>query len=359
MDAAALDEVDLHASEPGDWVSAFAVFKAGTLRTVQGAKPLRSARAASPGLRRAAEAALAVEARGDDDAKGFFCRHFRPFRLTPPDGFLTGYYEPIIEGSRNPQPGFEAPIFARPPDLVTLTPGEAQDFDPSLAAARRRADGRLEPYPDRAAIEETGGTAIVFVRDAVEAFFAQVQGSARVHLRDGRQVRLVYDGRNGLPYTSIGRLLIERGEIAEKDMSLATLKAWLRAAGLKPGERGSEILRKNRSFVFFRIDEALDPALGPIGGAGRPLTALRSIAVDRRFWSYGLPFFIASTIPWRSAAPERFARPLIAEDTGSAIVGRARADLFFGAGDEAGARAGDIRHAAAFTVLLPVGEEPA
>jgi len=162
---------------------------------------------------------------------------------------------------------------------------------------------------------------------------------------------LIYDGRNGRPYTSIGRLLIEAGEIGEAEMSLARLKSWLRAAGVKPGERGRELMQRNDSYVFFRLAD--DAGEGPIGGAGRPLTALRSIAVDRSLWCYGLPFYPVATLPWLSETPTPFARLMIAEDTGSAIVGPARADLFFGGGEAAGARAGSIRHEAEMFVLWP------
>jgi membrane-bound lytic murein transglycosylase A len=227
-----------------------------------------------------------------------------------------------------------------------------------VTGARRRADGSLAPYDDRAAIERARAAPLVWLCDAVEAFLIQVQGSAQVVFPDGVRARLAYDGRNGLPYTSIGRILIESGEIPEPDMSLARLKAWLRCAGLGEGERGLELMRRNRSFVFFRLVEDFDPALGPVAGAGVALTPLRSIAVDRSLWSYGLPFWIEAEIPWRDDASAPFRRLMIAQDTGSAIVGTARADLFFGGGDAAGTRAGSIRHRGRFVVLAPRGEVP-
>ena len=174
------------------------------------------------------------------------------------------------------------------------------------------------------------------MRDAVEAFLIQVQGSAQVVFPDGRRARLAYDGRNGLAYTSIGRILIETGAIAESEMSLARLKALLRDAGAHEGGRGLELMRRNRSYVFFRLVEDFDPSLGPIAGAGVALTPLRSIAVDRARWAYGLPFWIEAELPWQDRSPQPFRRLMIAQDTGSAIVGPARADLFFGSGDAAG-----------------------
>ena len=207
-------------------------------------------------------------------------------------------------------------------------------FPKDISGARRLSDGSLVPYADRAQIEAERRDPIVWVRDAVEAFLIQVQGSAQVEFPDRSRARLAYDGRNGLPYTSIGKILIEAGEIAESDMSLASLKAWLR----RDSARGLEVMRRNRSFVFFQLVEDFDPDLGPIAGAGVPLTPLRSIAVDRTIWAYGLPFWIDAELPWVDETPRPFRRLMIAQDTGSAIVGAARADLFFGSGD-AGRRA--------------------
>jgi len=310
-------------------------------------------------------AQAACEARIADigGARRFFVDNFRPWRVVAEaaDGaaFFTGYYEPIVDASLTPTPDFRAPVLARPRDLVSFAPGEGPpDLDPRLAGAQRRDDGRLTPYPDRAAIEATGGEAVAWLADEVEVFFAQVQGSARLRLADGRKARLVYDGRNGQPYTSIGRLLVEAGEIPEQEMSLARLKAWLRANGLKPGDKGRAIMQRNASYVFFRLVEDVDPALGPIGGAGIALTTLRSIAIDRTLWSYGLPFWIEAALPWESDELSPFRRLMVAHDTGSAIVGPARADIFFGAGDAAGARAGAIRHRGQFAVLAPLGDEP-
>ncbi len=177
-------------------------------------------------------------------------------------------------------------------------------------------------------------------------------------LPDGRQARLVYDGRNGRPYTSIGRELIRTGEIAENEMSLARLKHWLRGHGLRPGERARSLMQRNQSYIFFRLEERFDRSEGPIGGAGVPLTPLRSIAIDRTIWRYGLPFWIEAALPGPAGLVEPFRRLMVAADTGSAILGAARADIFFGTGDAAGARAGAIRHPGDFWVLLPIGDSP-
>jgi membrane-bound lytic murein transglycosylase A len=166
-------------------------------------------------------------------------------------------------------------------------------------------------------------------------------------------LRLTYAGRNGHPYTSIGRVLIEQEKIAPQEAGMAGLKQWIRAKGQNPGDAGHALMSRNKSYIFFSASEVLHPQEGPIGGQGISLTPLRSIAVDRSLWAYGLPMWIEAELPWRSCRPEKFRRLLIAQDTGSAITGASRGDLFFGSGDEAGALAGALRHPAAFTVLLP------
>ncbi len=342
-----------------DHLSAFRCFERSARALVEGERGARAARKPSDALIEAARAALASGPEDAAAARRFFVERFRPFRVAPEPGFLTGYYEPRVPGSLVETEAFCWPILARPPDLVSFAPGEAPPGLPAgVTGARRRSDGELVPYDDREAIERARRDPIVWVRDAVEAFLIQVQGSAQVDLPDGRRARLAYDGRNGLPYASIGRILIESGEIDEGAMSLGGLKAWLRAAGLGEGEAGLELMRRNPSFVFFRLVEDFDPELGPVAGAGVALTPLRSIAVDRSLWSYGLPFWIEADLPWADETPRPFRRLMIAQDTGSAIVGAARCDIFFGSGETAGARAGAIRHRGAFTVLLPVGECP-
>ncbi|MGH6869159.1 MAG: murein transglycosylase A, partial [Methylocella sp.] len=248
-------------------------------------------------------------------------------------------YEPIADGSLTRSRDFNAPVFAQPDNLDAHA-----------------------VYPDRAAIEagalDGHAAPVAWLRDRVEVFFVQVQGSARVRLANGKVLRLVYAGRNGHSYTSIGRILIDAGEIARADMSLATIKHWIRAHGQYPGDAGAALMHRNKSYVFFSPHEECAPASGPIGGQGISLTALRSIAVDRAIWTYGLPFWIAADLPWRGSTPSPFRRLMIAQDTGAAIKGPARADIFFGSGDDAGARAGDIRHAGDIVVLLPAEEAP-
>jgi membrane-bound lytic murein transglycosylase A len=350
-----LDFESLAGWSDDDHQGAFSAFERSAGAIAEGQTSPRTAQSAPPELVAHAHAALGAAAAAD--ARRFFETRFRPFRVVPENGsgFLTGYYEPCVQASRVETEAFRWPILARPTDLVTfgLDPPTA-GFPKDITCARRLSDGSLVPYPARAAIEAEGRDPIVWVRDAVEAFLIQVQGSAQIEFPDRSRARLAYDGRNGLPYTSIGKILIEAGEIAESAMSLASLKAWLR----RDSARGVDVMRRNRSFVFFQLVEDFDPELGPVAGAGVPLTPLRSIAIDRTRWAYGLPFWIDAELPWVDETLQPFRRLMIAQDTGSAIVGAARADLFFGSGDNAGARAGAIRHPAEFIVLLPRGDEP-
>jgi membrane-bound lytic murein transglycosylase A len=339
-----------------DHSAALRVFRRSCAAILNADPALRPALAASPDLTAACEAALGLaDEPAPAEARAFFETRFQPLhvRLPSGEGFLTGYFEPEYDGSLTPTEEFAAPLLARPDDLVTVAQGETlPGLDPGLQAARRTAAG-FSAYPDRAAIEAgaLGDLAkpVVYVRDAVEVFVIQVQGSARIRLADGHIVRVAYAGRNGLPYTSIGRILVERGHIPLGEMSLERLMAWLRA---NP-EDGRAIMRQNRSYVFFRRADELDPSEGPIGGAGVPLTPGRSLAVDRTLWSYGLPFWLAGELPLADGGSEPLRRLMIAQDTGTAIVGPARGDFFFGSGPAAGTRAGLLRHPAGFVVLSP------
>lgn len=289
------------------------------------------------------------------EARAFFEDNFAPIDIRPQggSGFLTAYFEPEIRASPVRTAEFPIPVLGRPADLETLKQGETRPgLDPALQAARRVAGG-FEPYPDRAAIWagalDGQGFEIAWLRDHAELFIVQVQGSARLVLPGGKRARLTYAGRNGHSYTSIGRKLVESGEIALEDMSLARLMAWLRS----DPPRGRRLMEENRSYVFFARDDSAAPDLGPIGGAGVPLTPGRSLAIDRMLWPYGLPVFIDAA-PLTPAGPRaRIARLMIAQDTGSAIVGPARGDYFMGSGAEAGARAGLVRDTMRFVVLWP------
>jgi membrane-bound lytic murein transglycosylase A len=344
---------DLPGWPDDDHGAALLAFRRTCAALASGRPSPRPAVAPDADLLAACRAAAAPEAAADPRA--FFERAFQPHRVLPPggDGFLTGYFEPEVEGSLERTDAFPVPLLARPDDLVTVAPGEGPPgLDPALAAARRTPDG-FEPYPDRAAIEDgaLGARArpIVHLRDPVDAFMIHVQGSARIRLSDGSVLRVAFDGRNGHPYTAVGRWLVQSGVLPLSEAIGDRLWAWLRA---HPDE-GRAAMRKNRSFIFFRVAGELDPREGPIGGAGVPLTPGRSLAVDRSLWRYGLPVWLDGTFPAPGGEPEPLRRLTVAADTGTAIVGPARGDLFVGSGPEAGRRAGLLRHPVRFTVLLP------
>lgn len=347
LEAAALD-----GWTQDDQAKALAIFARGC----QAEPPLRSSVPVPPALAAVCQEAAGLPTGDATVARRFFEQHFSFWRITPAgsaQGFMTGYFEPEFEGSLTPSPEFPTPLYGRPDDLVTLQPGdERHGLDPALTSARRTATG-LTPYPDRTEIE-TGALdgrdlEILWMRDPVDRFVLQVQGSGRIRLPDGRVTRLVYAGRNGHPYTSLGRALSERENIPPAEMTMDRLIARLKA----DSDFARDLIRLNRSFVFYQRRDDLPADQGPIGGAGLPLTPLRSIAIDRAVWPYGLPVWIDATIPDGKGGDEHLARLMIAQDTGSAILGPARLDLFVGSGPEAGHRAGLIRHPVAFTVLWP------
>ncbi|GGC51677.1 murein transglycosylase A [Chelatococcus reniformis] len=337
-----------------DHAAAFAAFLKSCPAIAADAAGVRAARPGPPGLADICRAALVAP--GGAEARRFFEAHFRPFVIGAA-GFVTAYFEPEIGGSTRPTAIRSVPLLARPADLVAVTEANRPAvFDPALSAARSRpavaGGGALEPYPDRAAIEDgalgAAAAPLAFL-DPVDLFMAHVQGSVRVRFDDGHVRRFAYAGRNGHPYTSAARLLVERLGIAPAAMTADKLYGWLRANR----EEGRRIMRQNRSYIFFRPADELGPDDGPVGGAGVPLTPLRSLAVDRSIWSYGLPMFVTTVLPLPSGERRAFAQLLIAHDTGSAIQGPARGDIFMGSGAVAGLLAGLVREPARLVVLLP------
>ena len=305
------------------------------------------------GLLGPARRALAMgSAPSADEARAFFEAHFTPLSIGA-EGFVTGYYEPEIEASRFRDARFTVPLYRRPGDLVDVGDDAPGGWDPAIRFARRTEAG-FEPHPDRAAIEAGAlagrGLEIAFVADPVDAYFIHVQGSARLRLADGATLRIAFAAKSGHPYTSIGRLAVERGHLAADRAGKDGLEAWLKANR----EAGIALMRENRSFIFFREVESLKPTDGPLGAAGVPLTAGRSLAVDRTLTTFHLPVFVTAAALADPSQPDRpFRRLMIAQDTGSAIVGPARGDLFIGTGAAAGSLAGRIRHEARMVVLAP------
>jgi membrane-bound lytic murein transglycosylase A len=286
-----------------------------------------------------------------DMARRFFEARFVAREAIPDSGsgFFTGFYEPVVAGSRKRSARFSAPLYAVPDDLVEFDPSQPPDgIDPMLRFARRIGGG-YAPYPDRAAIDggflAGRGLEIAYVADAVDAFFIQVQGAARLRLDDGTSIRVTYAGKTGHPYTAIGRVLLDMGAIEKGAITMQAIRAWLAA---HPAETPA-VLQKNRSFVFFRETEVGDETQGPIAAAKVPLTSGRSLAVDRLMHSFHMPVFVATRLPDGTD----FRRLMVAQDTGSAIVGPARGDIFFGSGEAAGAIAGAMQAPGRFVMLAP------
>ena len=303
--------------------------------------------------------AVAAQIPGEDPGavRQFFESSFVPYAVHNADGstegLVTGYYEPLLRGSRTPSKMYRFPLYGVPDDLLVVDLAETQ---PTLKGMRLR--GRLQgnkvvPYYTRAEIERgeaaVRGREILWVDDAVELFFLQVQGSGRIKLPNGEIVRIGFAEHNGQPYKSIGRVLVERGELPQDKASMQGIKQW----GKQNPELLSLLLQQNPAFVFFREMPSSSP--GPVGALGVALTPGRSIAVDASVVPLGAPVFLSSSWPL-SARPLN--RIVLAQDTGSAIKGAVRADFFWGFGDEAGQIAGRMRQSGRMWVLYPRGYEP-
>jgi membrane-bound lytic murein transglycosylase A len=294
------------------------------------------------------QAGLTKDAEG---ARRFFERYFRAYAVRGADGregLFTGYFEFSLKGSRRPTARYNVPLYARPGDLVMADLGAFSSTFRGRSIAGRVERGRLVPYADRAAIDKGAlvgrGLELAWVDDPVDAFFLEIQGSGRVHLDDGSMMRVGYAGKNGHAYTAIGRVLVEMGALELEAVTMGSIRAWLAANPAK----ARAVLTKNRSFVFFR--EIQGP--GPIGAQGVALSAGRSLAVDRKFLPLGVPLFVAADDPAGRLAPVR--RLMVAQDTGGAIRGPVRGDIFFGHGDHAAATAGQARLRGRYWILLPV-----
>ena len=293
-----------------------------------------------------------------DAARGYFGQWFAPAVATNHGdavGLFTGYYEPELNGSRKKQGRFQTPLLARPADLVMVDLGAFREALKGERIAGRIDGGKLVPYAKRGDIV-AGALGprthpLVYVDDPVDAFFLQVQGSGRVKLGDATTIRVGYDGQNGYPYTAIGRLLVERGAIARDQLSMQSIRAWLVA---HPGEARS-LMDENASYVFFKELEIANPNDGAPGSEGVPLTAEASLAVDTRFHGLGAPMWIEAHAPAPDAAkPDiEFRRLLVAQDTGGAIRGPVRGDVYWGAGKTAESVAGRMAHKGKLIVFLP------
>jgi membrane-bound lytic murein transglycosylase A len=312
-------------------------------------------------LREPCRAAAAMKNTDAAQAKSFFEHQFAPIRLSKIEdlqGFVTGYYEPIVDGARERSEIYNVPVYRRPSNLFVRGQSQATLSMPNNGQVFRKIGRRkLVPYYDRGEIEDGAiagrGLEVAWLKSQTDLLFLQIQGSARVKLAEGGTLRLNYEAHNGYPYTPVGRVLIDRGIVPREQMSMQRIRQWMED---NPGG-ASELRRQNRSYVFMRKvdlgenDEA-------VGAQSVPLTAWRSIAVDSKLHVYGTPFHIDGDLPIASEKPAPFARLMIAQDTGSAIVGPARADLYFGAGAEAAKVAGRLRHPAQFAMLVPKALDP-
>lgn len=290
------------------------------------------------------------------EARRFFERHFQPYLIISrgtSKGLFTGYFEPEYEGARHKAARYSAPILPAPANLVDVSVKKRpKGFPPGLTTALKTSTG-LKPLPTRKQIEKGALKKIVqpiaWLADPVDAFFLHIQGSGRIRLPDGKTLRLAFAGRNGYPYSSIGLKMLKTGILKKNQLSMQSVQSWLRRNPVQ----ARKVLRSNKSYIFFR-EITLDEHLGPIGGQGVPLTAGRSMAIDRRFHRYGLPMWLDTSIPDENGRKRRkYRRIMIAQDTGAAIKGAIRGDIFFGTGEAAGAVAGRVKERGRLHLLLP------
>jgi len=310
--------------------------------------------------KQACAAAARVPAGDDAAARAFFETCFQPFSAADGgerSGLFTGYYEALLQGSRKRSRRFHVPLYGRPPEVVMVDLGAFREDLRGKRLAGRVKDGALVPLPDRTAIEKGAfagrGLEIVWVDSPIDAFFLQIQGSGRVRLAEGGEVRVGYAADNGHRYTAIGRELIRRGVYKPAEVSMQSIRRWLEKNLEKNPAEANALMDTNASYVFFQKIAGE----GPLGAEGVALTPGRSLAVDRRHWPLGVPLWLDATAPApRDNEPDRpLRRLLIAQDTGGAIRGPVRGDVFWGAGPEAEAVAGKMKNPGRLWVLLPKG----
>ena len=297
---------------------------------------------------------------GADDSsvlRAFYEEWFTPYQAFNPDGseqgMITGYYEPLLKGSRSRTSRFRYPLYAAPDDLLQIDLGEAYPQLKDLRLRGRLQGKRVVPYYSRAEIDagtnSSKGRELFWVENAVELFFLQIQGSGRIELPDGAKVKIGYADQNGYPYVSIGKKLVEMGELKLEEASMQGIKAW---AEQHPDKLGA-LLAQNPSYVFFR--ELPNGLSAPLGALGVPLTNEYSLAVDARTIPLGAPVFLATTYPNDHAPLNRL---MLAQDTGGAIRGTVRADFFWGFGEHAAVQAGKMKQPGRMWVLFPKGGGP-
>lgn len=296
--------------------------------------------------------ASSLSSPSDDEVKDYFYTNFNLYQAKQSDdsteGLVTGYYQPVLEGSRVKTKKFRIPLYAPPSDLITVDLSEVYP-DLRYMRLRGRVEGdKLVPYLTREEIAKQGyplqGNELLWVKDPVEAFFLEIQGSGVIAFEDGERIQVGYANQNGHPYRSMGRALIQEGELSRHKVSMQSIKAWAK----KNPKKLQKFLNANPSVVFFR---ELEPGLpGPIGALGIPITAERSVAVDRKYIPLGAPIFLSTTWPNSSKPLNQL---MMAQDTGGAIGGGVRVDFYWGQGDKAGQLAGRMKQGGKVWVLLP------
>jgi membrane-bound lytic murein transglycosylase A len=347
-----------------DHLAAFQVFSKSCERVILNGRerPPGADKATQPQVPPPALVAICGEAvrqakqiKSKDSARAFFERSFTPSAVVNKrrPGMLTGYYEPLLEGARKPDSRFKTPIYKRPPDLVNVVDDTKRGtLKPGAVTHVRKTEKGTEPYYTRAEIDQGAlqgkGLELLYLTDAVDVFFMQIQGSARIRLTDGSTVRIHYDGKNGHPYSSIGRYLIDKALLAADRVSMGALAEWLRA----DPERAKTVMWHNASYVFFRELKGGDDLGAPLGAMQVALTAGRSLAFDPSYHALGSPVYVSvPTLKPDKGAP--FNRLMVGQDVGSAIRGPERGDIYYGSGDAAGKLAGTTKHPGRFFVLVP------
>jgi membrane-bound lytic murein transglycosylase A len=345
-----------------DHLLAYRAFRISCASIARQRNPPADPKALGTSLRGPCRVARALDITDGARARAFFEQHFLPLqisRLGEDAGFVTGYYEPVIDGSRTQTEIYNVPVYRRPSNLFVRGLNQGAVGLPNKGQVFRKIGRRkLVPYYDRAEIEDGAiggrGLEICWLKDQTDLLFAQIQGSARVHLENGSTVRVNYDAHNGYPYMPVGRILIDRGIIPKEEMSMQRIREWMD----QNPDGAKELRRQNRSYVFFR-EVTLSDKDEAVGAQGVPLTPGRSIAVDKSLHVYGTPFFIEGELPIDSELSKTpFRRLMVAQDTGSAITGPARADIYYGAGVDAGRVAGRFRHSMRFVILVPKSLDP-
>lgn len=294
------------------------------------------------------------ELSAETDARGFFEKNFKPFAISVSGekaGLFTGYYEPELRASRTKHGGYQTPVYGVPSDLVNVDLGAFREKLKGESLSGRIEGRRLVPYATRAEIDARGlsdAPVLFYAADPIDVFFLQVQGSGRVVFDDGARARVGYAGKNGRAYTAIGRTLISRGALTKDNLSMQTIRSWLKA---HPKEAAG-VMQTNEAYTFFTLLPAGDPALGSSGTEGVPLTAGASMAVDNRIHPLGVPVYLSTSLPAKNGSAP-FQQLLIAQDTGGAIRGAVRGDIYWGTGAKAERLAGAMKSQGRLFVLLP------